>query len=1173
MPAPLTPDPAERPSDDPHSDPAWAHPLPTESDLEPPTVISSQRPRTAGFDPKIAEALAGRKLGPFELIEAVGAGGMAAVLRARDTDLGRVVALKILPPDMATDPENVDRFKQEARAAAKLDHDNVARVYHCGEDQGLHFIAFEFVEGDNLRQRMDAHGGHIPVGDAISLMIQVSAGLAHASERGVVHRDIKPSNIIVTPDGRAKIVDMGLARSMDARPSGQLTQSGVTLGTFDYISPEQAIDPRSADVRSDIYSLGCTFYHALTGQVPVPEGTAAAKLDAQKNFMPPDPRVFNAEVPTELAAILGRMLAKDPDRRYQHPDHLSAHLRDVARQVGLNVGSSITPRLANDGPLPPPPRLSAAWIATAVAVMALSIVIFTNAFHPAPTALKGWPEAKIATPPFDLVDPGPIDPAQAMAEPQSAENTTQLVKLLKQGAKNIKLTGPEYDLHKYRDEAGQPVEVEMVGDDVRLEGERSPTVRLGYAPEDGKTRSKTLTIRGLGAKAAAIVKNIRFVFPDPTGTEADAGLVVGGFTQLTVEDCTFTPTGGTTRKGPAALALKLSGALADLRRCYFGMGGVGVWLFGPGKVTADQCAMASHHAAARVSQDEFETGTTEITMMHCSTLLSGGAVVEVDDGVACQFRAGHCLFAGPTRYGPAARRDQPAVLRQKHRPRETNYRAAKPGREPLPNRYHNLFAYADGERDYSFAEAATARLPITDDDVSINHPWKSRDPFDLLDPSTNKPADPKGAFAPSEDLLELRIPNDPNVTFGTRWIGPEFLYPFPLSIPGKRTADPTVKVWDPEAASDADGTYRKLSVALAAVNRGDTLLIKYTGLLDVEPHEFKAEDTLLTIKPYPNSKPVLRPKKSFVKKEQGLFKLFNGKLVLDGLQFKLPADRPPAVVVLPGGGQVDLRNAVVTFEEGDDLSAIVVTDPRNEMMMAGTSPPKNWPVPKINLENVVLRGKGRMLSVKMSRPFELDVKNALAALDGTLIDIDPSSADPSIAGSGIVRLNRVTTYLGESLLNIEAADRKGDAASLGLAKTEVTATHCLFVPATHSREALVRAERFESDEQLGRVFTWHGRGNVYAYDKKRVLLEVRPLNLESMPTQTIDGDRWLGLTKEEGDPFAAEVIFPVQPPEAGQPKFAGIRPADFMLKRLLGLAEPADLSALGASSTLPVPFD
>src|SRR5262249_22492668 len=186
----------------------------------------------------------------LELPEPIGVGGMAAVIRARDKQLDRFVALKILPPDMAADPENVRRFHQEARSAAKLDHENIARVFFCGEDQRLHFIAFEFVEGENLRMILDRRG-RLPVTEALNYMLQIAAGLAHAAGRGVVHRDIKPSNIIISSNGRAKLVDMGLARSLDPRHDLGLTQSGVTLGTFDYVSPEQALEPRDADVRSD----------------------------------------------------------------------------------------------------------------------------------------------------------------------------------------------------------------------------------------------------------------------------------------------------------------------------------------------------------------------------------------------------------------------------------------------------------------------------------------------------------------------------------------------------------------------------------------------------------------------------------------------------------------------------------------------------------------------------------------------------------------------------------------------------------------------------------------------------------------------------------------------------------------------------------------------------------
>jgi len=281
-----------------------------------PTVISRNRPKPLRPDDGFTGDVRGRRLAHFELIEPIGVGGMAAVIRARDTQLDRIVALKILPPEMAANPENILRFHQEARAAAKLDHENIARVFFYGEDQGLHFIAFEFVEGETLRALVERRGP-LPVAEAINYLLQIATGLAHAAERGVVHRDIKPSNIIITPTGRAKLVDMGLARSQSPQADIALTQSGVTLGTFDYISPEQALEPRDADVRSDIYSLGCTFYHVLTGQPPVPEGTAARKLHHHQNVGPIDPRQLNPEIPDEVAGILARMIAKDPKYRYQ----------------------------------------------------------------------------------------------------------------------------------------------------------------------------------------------------------------------------------------------------------------------------------------------------------------------------------------------------------------------------------------------------------------------------------------------------------------------------------------------------------------------------------------------------------------------------------------------------------------------------------------------------------------------------------------------------------------------------------------------------------------------------------------------------------------------------------------------------------------------------------------
>ena len=277
----------------------------------------------------------GDRLGQFELVEYTGGGGMGRVFRAIDTRLARSVALKILPPEQASDADALQRFQNEAQSAARLDHDNIARVYYVGEDRGLHYIAFEFVEGMNVRELVEQKGP-LPLAEAISYILQTAEALAHADARAVVHRDIKPSNLLITPEGRVKLIDMGLARLRHVDPAtADLTASGVTLGTFDYISPEQARDPRNADIRSDIYSLGCTFFYMLTGQPPFPQGTVLQKLLQHQGDQPPDIRQLRPEMPDDAGRILRKMMAKDPRHRYASAAELVADLLLLAEQIGL----------------------------------------------------------------------------------------------------------------------------------------------------------------------------------------------------------------------------------------------------------------------------------------------------------------------------------------------------------------------------------------------------------------------------------------------------------------------------------------------------------------------------------------------------------------------------------------------------------------------------------------------------------------------------------------------------------------------------------------------------------------------------------------------------------------------------------------------------------------------
>lgn len=267
------------------------------------------------------------RLGKYEVLSRIGKGGMGTVYRAIDTDLQRLVALKIMSKDMAANPVMVERFRREARSAAKLKHENIVSLYDFGEVQGNHFLAMEFVDGKDLHHFVARKGKLDPV-QARDILIQAARALDHAHRQGIVHRDIKPANFLISelPSGvQVKLTDMGLALIRDDRDA-KLTKDHTTVGTVDYMAPEQAHNSRAADVRSDIYSLGCTFYHMLAGHCPFPEGSIPERIVAHFKTDPPDIRELNGLVPDDLVRILEKMLAKKPSERYQTPAALLSDL-------------------------------------------------------------------------------------------------------------------------------------------------------------------------------------------------------------------------------------------------------------------------------------------------------------------------------------------------------------------------------------------------------------------------------------------------------------------------------------------------------------------------------------------------------------------------------------------------------------------------------------------------------------------------------------------------------------------------------------------------------------------------------------------------------------------------------------------------------------------------------
>lgn len=280
--------------------------------------------------------ISGILIGHFRIQRRIGIGGMGSVFLASDERLKREVALKVLSPALSLDQTCIQRFQNEAQAAARLDHDNIARVFYSGEESGLHYIAYEYVPGQNLRDVIRSKGW-LDIAEAVNYTIQLTAALHHSSNAGVIHRDIKPSNVLITPLGRAKLVDLGLARKTSLETSLELTVPGTTMGTFDYISPEQARDPHSVDVRSDIYSLGCTLYHMLTGEPPYPEGTVLQKLLDHHAKDPPDPAKKNKRVSPMLSHVVRKMMASEPAHRYASPADLLRDLLFVARTLGAGA--------------------------------------------------------------------------------------------------------------------------------------------------------------------------------------------------------------------------------------------------------------------------------------------------------------------------------------------------------------------------------------------------------------------------------------------------------------------------------------------------------------------------------------------------------------------------------------------------------------------------------------------------------------------------------------------------------------------------------------------------------------------------------------------------------------------------------------------------------------------
>lgn len=297
-------------------------------------------------DPSLQQ-LIGRTLGDYTILSRLGRGGMAQVFLAEQTSLARLVALKILKPELATDPSYISRFKNEARAAAALVHSNIVQIFEVGEVDGWHYIAQEYVAGMNLSQYL-RRNGPVTALMAVNVMTQIAAALKKARAFGVVHRDIKPENIMLSTDGEVKVADFGLARLSLGKQRTDLTQIGITMGTPLYMSPEQ-IEGGDVDHRADLYSFGVTGYHMLTGQPPFrgDNPISVAIQHAKEQAVPIE--TLRPDLPKNLIRIVERLMAKRPADRYQQASEVLDALRTVDVEATAGDWEDLLKQLRQSG--------------------------------------------------------------------------------------------------------------------------------------------------------------------------------------------------------------------------------------------------------------------------------------------------------------------------------------------------------------------------------------------------------------------------------------------------------------------------------------------------------------------------------------------------------------------------------------------------------------------------------------------------------------------------------------------------------------------------------------------------------------------------------------------------------------------------------------------------------
>ena len=1178
-----------------------------------PTIVSKKGTNDSSPSKTGMEALLkGAKIAHFELIGPLGSGGMAAVLLARDTQLDRQVALKILPPEAANDPDSVQRFHQEARSAAKLDHEHIVRVFFCGEDQGLHFIAFEYVEGETLRALFDRKG-RLDSEESLLYLEQLCQALDHASERGVVHRDIKPSNILITPQGKAKLLDMGLARSFGHRDNG-LTQSGVTLGTFDYISPEQALDPRTADSRSDIYSLGCTMYHVLTGNSPVPSGPAAMKLAHHQQIMPPDPREVVPGLDPKLVRLVADMMAKDPAQRPQTPAELLALVRGIRSHAPSSKRFWRSPRAVWPGKVPA--RSVDGSTRLAVGSLGLAIVLFVGALFA-----------------NSFRNPIPLENDPASGEPAPRRSAADV---RAQVARWQPLVPTLAELSEWlaKQQPGAELELILAGD-LDISGSENSKTNLAI-------QAKRVTIRAadparparilyrhrgttpLGGNIIALeisaetieLSDVHFVADARLANESIEALKLKPRREAHLRRCVFQQARPSMDDRQRFASLRLdnpdhsdnSEPIVRLQECVFlGFGDLNSQILtgGSGRLSLidakdggqdaivrtgdldlyfEQCAIGPHQRLLTLGPASGRQETA-VRMTQCTAILGPKSEFFCVDPLAHPaISLGYSLVASMDEVKTGNQKTQAILIRILGQVGQLTFRGVE-------NRYHRIdqFLAEEGTPAISHLDQFRNTLALRalgEDDSRIleSSPWRKPGAFETLalDINENNKAEAlhlqaeriAAVFAVKDRVRDLRPDDNPtNRLVGAERCGSiDFLVdklpPFETkSLVVQKPMDKTgtkTRIVDPDMDDPTKGIYSTLEQAIVSSRPGDEILIRHQGPLRTKSVRIDDPDQSLVIRAHPGFSPILTLQ-AVPEEHASLFRLDGASLRLEELEFALEAGqnglKSLSLAALGRPGTLALKRCSVTLDASRKVlpMALVTMLDTQGLMRMDEMEPRHW---RIDLDQTVLRGAGNVLTNPVGRPVELDARQSLFSLDGSILAVDSPGFGTKLAEGAegvILRWTRNTSWLSGPFLKVHAIG--GQLVPPVFAKVNES------LVAMSPGKSLIRMEGISGDapmEKLPEKLHWEASGNTYA----NMVDMVEAIGPDSMVVRkSIGGAQWIAATHEVSPRWLATLDPPGQTMMMAAIPYSRWTPRDLLAWKALAIG--ADLDSLPTPTTAP----